>query len=191
MKEPRTIGFGITGSFCTFSKVIPQMKLLVEEGYLVIPILSENASSTDTRFGEAADHLARMEQITGHPPILTIPDAEPIGPQKRLDLLLIAPCTGNTIAKLANGIADTTVTLAAKSHLRNNRPLVLAVSTNDGLGANAKNIGTLLARKHIYMVPFGQDDHLEKENSLVADFELIPRTVSAALRKKQIQPILI
>lgn len=186
-----TLGFALTGSYCTFSKVLPQLERLTQMGYSIVPIMSENTFLTDTRFGKAKEHIQRIEKIAGRKVIATIPEAEPIGPKKLLDALVIAPCTGNTIAKLANGIADTAVTLAAKSHLRNNRPVVVAVSSNDGLGANAKNIGVLLARKHIYMVPFGQDDCKEKENSLVAHFEQIPETVSSALKGKQLQPLLI
>lgn len=184
-----TVGFAVTGSFCTFGKVFPQVQKLADNGYRVLPILSEAVSRTDTRFGKAADHRAALEQMTGHPCIASIKDAEPIGPKKLLDILVIAPCTGNTLAKLANGIADTTVTLAAKSHLRNKRPILIAPSTNDGLGGNAKNIGTLLARKHIYFVPFGQDDYKEKENSLVADMELLLPAMRAALEGKQYQPL--
>ena len=186
-----TIGFALTGSYCTFAKVIPQMEVLVHQGYRVIPILSEHTSLTDTRFGTAEKWKEHLSTITGEPILQSIPQVEPIGPKRLLDLLVIAPCTGNTIAKMANGIADTSVTLAAKSHLRNNRPVVIAISTNDGLGANARNIGVLLARKHIYMVPFGQDDYKEKENSLVAEFSLIPETVSAALDGRQFQPVLL
>lgn len=191
MHRTITIGFGLTGSYCTFSKVISQMEALVQSGYRVIPILSEHTSTIDTRFGTAEKHKQQIMDITGEDILESLPQVEPIGPKRYLDLLLIAPCTGNTIAKLANGIADTSVTLAAKSHLRNNRPVVIAVSTNDGLGVNARNIGTLLARKHIYMVPFGQDDYIEKENSLVADFDLIPSTIASALKGKQLQPILV
>ena len=191
MHRTITIGFGLTGSYCTFSKVIAQMEALVQSGYRVVPILSEHTSAIDTRFGTAEEHKKRMKAITGEEILESLPQVEPIGPKRSLDLLLIAPCTGNTIAKLANGIADTSVTLAAKSHLRNNRPVVIAVSTNDGLGANARNIGILLARKHIYMVPFGQDDYMEKENSLVAHFDLIPNTIASALEGKQLQPILV
>ena len=191
MHRTITIGFGLTGSYCTFSKVLTQMEALVQLGYRVIPILSEHTSAIDTRFGTAEEHKKRMKLVTGEEILESLPQVEPIGPKRYLDLLLIAPCTGNTIAKLANGIADTSVTLAAKSHLRNNRPVVIAVSTNDGLGANARNIGILLARKHIYMVPFGQDDYIEKENSLVAHFDLIPKTITSALNGKQLQPILV
>ena len=191
MNDTITIGFAMTGSYCTFKKIFPQIEALVNNGYNVIPIVSDNVLSTDTRFGRADDHLSKLFNLTNNQVISSIPMAEPIGPKKLLDLLVIAPCTGNTIAKLANGIADTTVTLATKSHLRNHRPVVIAVSTNDGLGANASNIGTLLARKHIYMVPFGQDDCKEKENSLVAHFDQILPTIELALKKKQIQPVLI
>lgn len=184
------VGFAVTGSFCTFKKIIPQIKALTDIGYDVVPIMSENAFSLNTRFGEAKEHIKEIENITGNKIISDITAAEPIGPKKILDLLVVAPCTGNTIAKLAGGIADSVVTLSAKSHLRNNRPLVIAVSTNDGLGANAKNIGILLSRKHIFFVPFGQDDCSEKENSLVAHFDLIPDTIEIALKEKQIQPLL-
>ncbi len=190
MNPSITIGFALTGSYCTFSKVISQIKVLTDAGYHIIPIFSDNVSSTDTRFGTALEYIKEIEEITGTFAITSIKDAEPIGPKKLLDLLVIAPCTGNTIAKLAHGIADTTVTLAAKSHLRNNRPIVVAISTNDGLAGNAKNIGTLLSRKHFYLVPFGQDDCKEKPNSLVADFTKIPETTASALNGKQLQPVL-
>ncbi len=181
----------MTGSFCTFSKVIPQINALKNTGAKVIPIMSKSAAETDTRFGRSSEHIKNIEEITGTKVLSTISEAEPIGPKKLLDLLIIAPCTGNTIAKIAGGISDTAVTLAAKSHLRNNRPLLIAVSTNDGLGGNAKNIGILLGRKNIFMVPFGQDDCIEKENSLVADFKLIIPSAISALEGKQLQPILI
>lgn len=190
MNEKINVGYALTGSFCTFSKSIRVLEEL-SEIYNIIPILSENSATTDTRFGTADSHIKRIEEITGHSVIKSINEAEPIGPKKLLDILVISPCTGNTIAKLANGIADTSVTLSAKSHLRNNRPLVIAVSTNDGLGANAKNIGTLLARKNFYFVPFGQDDHIEKANSLVAHFEKLPETIEFALTGRQLQPIII
>ena len=191
MKDKINLGFALTGSHCTFSKIFPEIKKLVETGYNVIPIVSEATAITDTRFGTAKSHIETLEEITGNAVINSIYLAEPIGPKQLLDILVIAPCTGNTIAKLATGIADGTVTLAAKSHLRNKKPIVIGVSTNDGLGANAKNIGILLARKHIYLVPFGQDDCIEKENSLVAHFDLISETVKLALREKQLQPILV
>ncbi len=191
MNDQITVGFAFTGSYCTFSKVLPVLDELVSAGIKIIPIFSDNSSVTDTRFGEAREFIKKVEDITKCRVICSIPEAEPIGPKKLIDILVIAPCTGNTIAKLATGIADTTVTLAAKSHLRNNRPVIIAISTNDGLGANAANIGKLLARKHIYMVPFGQDDCYEKENSLVADFRLILPTIKAAIGGKQLQPVLI
>lgn len=191
MAHTETIGFALTGSYCTFAKVIPQIEAMLSQGYRVIPIVSERTAECDTRFGTAQKWKDELQRLTGETLLESLPQVEPIGPKRLLDLLVVAPCTGNTIAKMANGIADTAVTLAVKSHLRNNRPVVIAVSTNDGLGANAKNIGVLLARKHIYLVPFGQDDFVEKENSLVADFSLIPDTVAAALNRKQLQPILL
>lgn len=185
----KTIGFAITGSFCTFKRVFPQIEELKNCGARIIPIMSEISYTTDTRFGKAEEHINFLENVTGEKVIGKIKDAEPIGPKKLLDLLVVAPCTGNTISKLANGIADSSVTLAVKSHLRNKRPVVIAVSTNDGLGNNAKNIGTLANMKNIYFVPFGQDDFKEKENSLVADMKLIIPTVEMALDGKQLQPM--
>ena len=190
MDEKKTIGFALTGSYCTFSKVIENMISLTEK-YNIVPIFSNNSLATDTRFGKASDILNRIEEICNRKAITTITEAEPIGPKNLLDALVIAPCTGNTAAKLANGIADTTVTLATKSNLRNNKPVIIAISTNDGLGANAVNIGKLIARKNIYMVPFGQDDFENKENSLVADFSKIGKTIEKAFEKKQLQPVLI
>lgn len=190
MDKTLTIGFAFTGSYCTFSKIFPVLEEISKSAE-VIPVFSNNSAETDTRFGRSAEFVERAEKVCGKKAITTIAEAEPIGPKKLIDALVIAPCTGNTIAKLANGIADTTVTLAAKSQLRNNRPVIIAVSTNDGLGANAVNIGRLLARKNIYLVPFGQDDCIEKENSVVADFKQIPATIAAALKKRQVQPVLI
>ena len=186
-----TIGFAITGSFCTFKAVFPQMNLLVEHGYRVLPIMSENAYATDTRFGRAADWAAQAEEICGEKVIHTIAQAEPIGPKKLLDLLIVAPCTGNTLAKLARGVADSTVTLACKAHLRNERPIVLAVSSNDALAGNAASLGKLLARRYFYFVPFGQDSPMKKPASLVADFTKLPETVDLALQGKQLQPMLL
>ena len=186
-----TIGFAITGSFCTFKAVFPQMNLLVEHGYRVLPIMSENAYATDTRFGRAADWAAQAEEICGEKVIHTIAQAEPIGPKKLLDLLILAPCTGNTLGKLACGIYDTAPTLAVKSHRRNGRPVLIAVSTNDALAGAAENIGRLLARKHYYFVPFGQDDAVKKPTSMVADFAMIPQAMTEALAGRQIQPILL
>lgn len=186
-----TVGFALCGSFCTFKKAIPQMKKLVDLGYRVIPIMSHTAYTTDTRFGKAIDFINEIEEICNERTIHNISGAEPIGPKKLLDILVIAPCTGNTIGKMANGITDTSVTLAAKAHLRNSRPVVIAVSTNDALGAAAKNIGLLMNSKNIYFVPMKQDDPNEKPNSIVANFDLIPETVRSVLNNKQPQPILL
>ena len=183
------IGFALTGSFCTFSKVVPEIQNLVNKGAEVYPIMSEMAYSTDTRFGEADYFRRTIENITGRKIIHTIKDAEPIGPRHYLDALIIAPCTGNTIAKTANGITDSTVTMASKAHLRNGKPLVIAVSTNDGLGTSAKNIGMLMNMQNIFFVPFNQDDPIKKPNSLVADMTKIIPTVECALDKVQIQPL--
>ena len=185
-----SIGFAMTGSFCTFERVLKQMEALVRRGYEVLPVLSFNAGTLDTRFMTAEHLRARIVEITGNEPIDTLAGAEPIGPKKMTDVFLIAPATGNSLAKLAAGIYDTPVLLGAKSHLRNDRPLVLAVSTNDGLGAAAQNIGRLLNARNIYFVPFGQDDPVKKPRSLVADFSQIPRTIAAALSGVQMQPML-
>jgi len=189
-KRGLRVGFAMTGSFCTFAAVLPQMERLVDEGYRVIPIMSENAYSTDTRFGRAADFAARIEAATGEGIIHTIAQAEPIGPKGLLDLLVIAPCTGNTLGKLAAGVYDTAPTLACKSHRRNGRPVVIAVSTNDALAASAVAIGTLMSRRGVYFVPFGQDDAQGKPTSCVADFERILPTVQAAFEGRQLQPML-
>lgn len=186
----KTVGLALTGSYCTFSRVLDEAERLAEK-YNLIPIFSNNCLNTDTRFGKAEHFVDKLERICGNTALKSIKEAEPIGPKKLLDALVVAPCTGNTIAKIANGIADTTVTLAVKSQLRNNRPIVIAVSTNDGLGANAVNIGKLFARKNIFMVPFGQDDCISKENSLISDFGLISSTLEKALKGQQIQPVLI
>jgi dipicolinate synthase subunit B len=183
-------GFALTGSFCTFSKAIPQISSLKEAGFEVVPIMSEISYSTDTRFGRAADFCNEIETTAGREIIHTIVQAEPIGPQKLLDVLVIAPCTGNTIGKLAGGITDTCVTMAAKAHLRNGRPLVIAVATNDALGASARNIGSLLNTRNVFFVPMYQDDCNKKPTSLVADFDLIVQTVAEALHGRQIEPVL-
>ena len=185
-----TVGFALCGSFCTYSNVFPVMQSLARS-HTVIPIFSQNAYAVDSRFGTAKEHIRLAAEICGRNPIHSIEEAEPIGPKKLLDILVIAPCTGNTLAKLAHGIADTPVTMAAKSHLRNGRPVLIAPSTNDALGAAAENIGRLLARKHIYFVPFGQDDPVNKPTSMVADFTKIPQAIDAALAGRQLQPILI
>ena len=185
------VGFALCGSYCTFASVIPIIEKLVNEGADVTPIMSENAYSTDTRFGKAEDHVKRIENICNKKVISTIAAAEPIGPKKMLDILIIEPCTGNTLGKLANGITDTSVTMAAKAHLRNNRPVLIAVSTNDGLSASAKNIGILHNRKNIFFVPYRQDDPLAKECSLVADFEKTVIAMHNALENRQMQPIIL
>lgn len=184
------VGFSLCGSFCTFSQVFPIMESLTQE-HTVIPIFSQAAYTIDSRFGTAREHMEKATQICGREPIYTIAQAEPIGPKKLLDVLVIAPCTGNTLAKLAHSIADSPVTMAAKSHLRNGRPILLAVSTNDGLAGAAENIGKLLARKNYFFVPFGQDDPLGKPTSLVADFSKIPESLALAAEGRQIQPILL
>ena len=184
------IGFAMCGSFCTLDPVFSLMEALAHL-HDVTPIFSAAVYETDTRFGKAADHIRQAELICGKSPIHTIAQAEPIGPQKLLDALVIAPCTGNTLAKLAHSIADGPVTMAAKSHLRNGRPVVLALSTNDALGGAAENIGRLLARKNFYFVPFGQDDALGKPTSMIADFALLPAALDAALEGRQLQPILL
>lgn len=186
-----TIGFALCGSFCTYAKAMAALKKLTNIYTKVIPIFSQASWETDSRFGTAAGHIHQAEDLCGVPALHTIAQVEPIGPKKLLDALVVAPCTGNTLAKLAHGIADGPVTMAVKSHLRNGRPVLLAVSTNDGLAAAAENIGRLLARKHIYFVPFGQDDPEKKPASLVADFDRLPDALAAALEGRQLQPVLV
>ena len=185
-----TVGFAMCGSFCTFSKVFPVMEEL-SRSYSLTPIFSDAVMHTDSRFGTASQHWQNALDICGKEPLHTVAQVEPIGPKKLLDALVIAPCTGNTLAKLAHSIADGPVTMAAKSHLRNGRPILIAVSTNDALAGAAENIGKLLARKHYYFVPFGQDDALKKPTSMVADFQKIPQALAQALEGRQIQPILL
>ena len=180
------IGYCMTGSFCTFSKAIEEIKRIKQNNHSITVIMSENAYSTDTRFGNAADINDKIEAITEKKIIHTIKDAEPIGPKKLFDVLCVAPCTGNTLAKLANGITDTTVTMAVKSHLRNNRPVVIGVSTNDALGASAKNIGALMNYKNIYFVPFTMDDPINKPKSMVCDFTKVLKTTEYAYSQKEI-----
>lgn len=189
--ENKTIGFAFCGSFCTYQKAMGALEAVAETYRRVIPIFSKASQETDSRFGTAREHMERAREICGEQPLKTIEEVEPIGPKKILDVLVIAPCTGNTLAKLAHGIADGPVTMAAKSHLRNGRPVLLAVSTNDGLAAAAENIGKLLARKNIYFVPFGQDDPDKKPTSLVADFNRLPQALAAAAEGRQLQPLLI
>ena len=190
MRQER-IGFALCGSFCTHEAVLRALQTLTEIYETVIPIVSEISAASDTRFGDAADFLERIRALTGRDALRTIPDVEPVGPRKLLDALVIAPATGNTIAKLAHGVTDSAVTMAAKAHLRNDRPVVIAISSNDGLSAGAKNIGELLVRKNYYFVPFGQDNASAKPTSLVADFSRLPETLDAALRGRQIQPLLL
>jgi len=184
------IGFAMCGSFCTFSKVLPIMESLAQK-HTVIPILSEASRCIDSRFGTAQEHFDRISSICGTAPICTIAQAEPIGPKKLLDALVIAPCTGNTLAKLAHSIADGPVTMAAKSHLRNGRPILVAISTNDALAGGAENIGRLLNKRHYYFVPFRQDDPIQKPTSIVADFQRLPDALEAALEGRQLQPLLL
>ncbi len=184
------VGFAMCGSFCTYAAVFPVLEELSRK-HTVIPIFSDAACQVDSRFGTAQENRAKAEQICGTPPLHTLAEVEPIGPKKLLDILVIAPCTGNTLAKLAHSIADGPVTMAAKSHLRNGRPILLAISTNDALAGAAENIGKLLTRKHYYFVPFGQDDALGKPTSLVADFQKIPQALDEAMAGRQIQPILL
>lgn len=180
------IGYCLTGSFCTFDKSIKVIEKLVKQGYNVTPIMSENAYSMDTRFGKAKDFQNKIIEITGNSIIHTIEQSEPIGPKKMFDVLAIVPCTGNTLAKLANGITDTSVTMATKSHLRNNRPVIIGVSTNDALGGAGKNIGTLLNTKNYYFVPFGMDNFQQKPKSMVCDFDQVINTIEQAFLGKEI-----
>ncbi|SEB47767.1 dipicolinate synthase subunit B [Paenibacillus sp. GP183] len=186
-----TVGYALTGSHCTLEEVMPQIKRFVEQGARVIPIVSSTIMTTDTRFGKSEDWQKQIKEITGNEIISTIFDAEPLGPSKLLDVLTIAPCTGNTTSKLANAMTDSPVLMAAKAQMRNQRPLVLAISTNDGLGLNAANIAKLLITKNIYFVPYGQDAPGAKPNSLVARMDLIMETCEAALQGKQLQPMII
>lgn len=188
--EGKKIGLGITGSFCNFSKVPEIINSIQKAGAEVIPILSSRVQIYDTRFNNATEFQENIKELTKNEPVLTIVDAEPIGPKNMIDLMLIAPCTGNTVAKLTYSIIDDTILMATKSHLRNNKPVVLGISTNDALGLSAKNIGTLLATKNIYFVPFGQDAPEAKPNSLTFAVEKIVPTIELALEGKQIQPIL-
>lgn len=187
----KKIGFAITGSSCNFSKIFPEIEMLVKEGADVYPIISEAVDTFDTRFGTAEEWKEKLRVITEKELIRTIVEAEPVGPQLNLDILVVVPCTGNTTAKLANAITDTPVTMAVKAHLRNNRPVVLGVATNDGLGASAKNLAVLMNTKHIYFVPLGQDNPENKPKSLVADFSKLKETIEKALVGEQIQPVLL
>ena len=190
MEGPLRIGLAITGSFCTFSRILEQIRKMTATGMEITPILSFNAATTDTRFGTAAEFIENLTEATGQTPLTTLTEVEPIGPQALFDILVCAPCTGSTLARLACGLSDTPVTLAVKSHLRRSRPVVIAVSTNDALGASMRNIALLKNAKHMYFVPLRQDDPVNKPNSLVADFSLIENTIAAALAGTQIQPLL-
>ena len=185
------IGFAMCGSFCTHAASLEILTRLKAQGYDILPIMSEITASTDTRFGKAADLVARVEALCGRSVVTTIPDAEPLGPARPLEALVICPCTGNTLAKMANGITDTAVTMAAKAHLRSDRPLVLALASNDALSANLKNIATMLSRKCVYFVPMHQDDPEKKPHSLVADFSLLTPTLEAAFRGKQCRKLFL
>lgn len=189
--EGLKIGFALTGSSCNFSKVFPVIEDLANKGADIYPIISHAVDSFDTRFGTAEEWKNKLENITGKELIKTITEAEPIGPKLKLNVIVVAPCTGNTTAKLANGITDTSVTMACKAQLRNQMPIVLAIATNDGLGANAKNIGLLLNSKNVYFVPFGQDDVINKPNSLVAKFDKIGETIESAMIGRQLQPVIL
>ena len=191
MNSPLRIGFALTGSFCTFARVLPVIQTLAARCCEITPILSFHAAALDTRFGEAAMWRAQLNELTGHEPIDTVTAAEPIGPKKMFDILVVAPCTGNTLAKLAHSIIDTPVTMAVKSHLRGEKPVVLAVSTNDGLSGSAANLGLLLNRRNYYFVPLRQDAPIAKPRSLVADMDRLPETIGAALEGRQLQPILL
>lgn len=185
------VGFGLTASHCCMDQVMPQVRHLVDEGAEVFPIISTAVDTTDTKYGTSWKWKKMLLDITGRKAFSTMVEVEAVGPQRLFDVMVVAPCTGNTLAKIANGITDGSVLMSVKSHLRNQRPVVLAISTNDGLGMNAKNIGLLLNVKNVYMVPFGQDNPVEKPNSLVARWDLIPETLLEALKGKQFQPILM
>ncbi|MBP5610403.1 MAG: dipicolinate synthase subunit B [Clostridia bacterium] len=185
------IGYGFTGSFCTLSRGVAEMEKLIAEGHTVLPLMSETVYTTDTRFGRAEDIRRRVGEATGNGIVHTVVDAEPLGPARPLELLILAPCTGNTLAKIAQGITDTAITMAAKAHLRRDRPLLIALASNDLLSANLQNVARMITRRGVYFVPMVQDDPENKPHSLVADFTLIPDCVSAALAGKQIRPLFL
>ena len=189
--QGKTVGFAMCGSYCSIGGALSALKSLIAAGYSVIPILSESAASTETRFGRAGELIETLEGLTGNSVIKTITSAEPIGPRKLLDALIIDPCTGTTLSRLANGLADTAVSLACKAHVRNGRPVVVGVSTNDALSGNAQNIGKLLSRKYFFFVPFRQDDPYGKPCSMIADHSLVPETLEAALGGRQLQPLVL
>ncbi len=185
------ICYALCGSFCTLQSSFEILEALNHSGSEILPVASEKVYSTDTRFGKACDHIAKLEEICGKKVIHTVHDAEPIGPKYKPDAMIIAPCTGNTLAKLANGITDSSVTMASKAHLRNNKPLVIALATNDALSANLVNIGKLMSRKNIYFVPLFQDDPIKKPTSLIANFEMLPQTLEKALNGEQLMPLFL
>ncbi len=187
----KRIGFGITGSHCTYSEIFPQIEQLVKLGAEVVPIVSNTVQFTDTYFGDAKDHLQKISDLTKTKIIKTIPEAEPLGPREPLDCMVIAPLTGNSMSKLANALTDSAVLMATKATLRNEKPIVLGISTNDALGLNGVNLMRLMAAKYMYFIPFGQDDPYKKPNSLVADMTKLPETIEAALQYKQLQPVLV
>ncbi|WP_066193725.1 MULTISPECIES: dipicolinate synthase subunit B [Gracilibacillus] len=189
--QGKKIGFGLTGSHCTYEAVYPQMEKLKEMGAEIVPVVSHTFQSTDSKFGKAADHMQRVREITGREPIQSIVDAEPLGPIEPLDVMVLAPLTGNSMSRLANAITDGPVLMATKATIRNGNPVVIGVSTNDALGLNGVNLMRLMATKLMYFVPFGQDDPVKKPNSMVSDMRLIPETVQHALEYKQIQPVII
>jgi len=190
-KKLKNIGFAITGSFCTHQTILEEIKNLKAKGYNIFPILSEISATTDTRFGKAENFIKDLTTITGNAPLSNIVCVEPTGPQNLFDIIVVAPCTGNTLAKIANGINDTAITMAVKAHIRNNKPVVIGISTNDGLGLNMKNVATLMSSKNFYLVPFGQDEFEKKPKSLVADWSQIEKTMQLAMIGEQIQPILL
>ncbi len=187
----RNVGFAITGSFCNHDKILIELKNLTDKGFNILPIFSNSVHSMDTRFGTAKAFYEKVKSITSNEPITTIVEAEPLGPKKMIDLLVVAPCTGNTLSKLANGITDTPVLMTAKAHVRNNKPVVIAVSTNDGLGFSLQNIAQLINSKNYFFVPFKQDDAVKKPKSLVADFSKLYETIVMVEKNEQIQPIII
>ena len=184
-----TLGYAFCGSFCTHKRSLDMLRVILKNGYSVVPIMSETVYATDTRFGTAKTLINEVSGLCGHEVIHTIVQAEPLGPQIKLDALIVSPCTGNTLAKMANGITDTAVSMAAKAHLRSNRPLIIALASNDALSSNLKNIGAMLTRKSVYFVPMEQDEPVEKPHSLIADFTLLPDTLEAALAGNQYQKV--
>lgn len=185
------LGYAFCGSFCTHARALAELRKLIDSGYEIIPIMSETVWQTDTRFGEASAFREKVETLCGRPIVHTVVEAEPLGPKITLDALIISPCTGNTLAKIANGITDTAVCMAVKAHLRSDRPLVISLASNDALSANLKNIATLLSRKHVYFVPMDQDDPEKKPHSLVADFTLLPQTLNAAFDGRQFRKLFL